>query len=62
MKLSILDQSVIRAGGNAKEALDETLALAQYAETLGYHRFWLSEHHATYSLAGMSASMWCVQK
>ena len=52
MKLSILDQSPIRKGGTAQDALQETLQLAQLAENLGYHRFWVSEHHNTNSLAG----------
>lgn len=45
IKLSILDQSVTRPGGNAKEAVSETIATAKLAEQLGYSRFWISEHH-----------------
>ncbi|MCB9150156.1 MAG: LLM class flavin-dependent oxidoreductase [Caldilineaceae bacterium] len=52
MRLSILDQSPIRQGGTAQQALQETLQLAQHVEALGYHRFWVSEHHNTTSLAG----------
>ena len=52
MKLSILDQSPVRVGGEPRQALQETLELAQIAEQLGYHRFWVSEHHNTTSLAG----------
>ncbi|MEZ4861412.1 MAG: LLM class flavin-dependent oxidoreductase [Caldilineaceae bacterium] len=52
MKLSILDQSPVREGGTSQQALRETLTLAQRAEALGYHRFWVSEHHNTSSLAG----------
>lgn len=52
MKLSILDQSPIRNGGTPHQALQETIALAQKAEKLGYHRFWVSEHHNTNTLAG----------
>jgi luciferase family oxidoreductase group 1 len=36
----------------ASEAVQETLELAQAAEHLGYHRYWLAEHHATPGLAG----------
>lgn len=54
MKLSILDQSPIRVGGTAQQALQETLQLAKHTEALGYHRFWVSEHHNTTSLAGSS--------
>ncbi|MGH1372932.1 MAG: MsnO8 family LLM class oxidoreductase [Cellvibrionaceae bacterium] len=54
MLLSILDQSPIRQGGTAHQALQETLELARLAEALGYHRFWVSEHHSTDALAGTS--------
>lgn len=52
MKLSILDQSPVRHGDTARQALLETTELAKFAEKLGYHRFWVSEHHNTSSLAG----------
>jgi len=50
--LSVLDQSPIRSGGTAAEAVRETLELAQAAERLGYHRYWLAEHHSSRGLAG----------
>lgn len=52
IKLSVLDQSPIRKGATANEALYETTKLAQYTEQLGYTRFWVSEHHNTNALAG----------
>lgn len=52
--LSILDQSPVVEGGTAAEALTRTIRLAQEAEKWGYRRFWVSEHHHTYSLAGSS--------
>lgn len=54
MRLSILDQSPIRKGGTATEALRDTIELATRAEELGYERFWVSEHHSTEMLAGSS--------
>src|SRR5688572_6107248 len=54
IKLSILDQSPVRKGGTARQALLETTELAKLAEKLGYTRFWVSEHHNTASLAGSS--------
>ena len=50
--LSILDQSPIRKGGTAAEALRNTIDLAQHGERLGYKRYWLAEHHNTNSFAG----------
>jgi luciferase family oxidoreductase group 1 len=52
IKLSVLDQSPIRKGATAEQAVQETIALAKYTDQLGYTRFWVSEHHNTGSLAG----------
>jgi luciferase family oxidoreductase group 1 len=52
MLLSVLDQSPIRQGGDASQAFAETVELARFCENLGYHRFWVSEHHSTDALAG----------
>lgn len=54
LHLSVLDQTPIRNGSNASEALQETIALARLADKLGYSRYWLSEHHNTVTLAGAS--------
>jgi luciferase family oxidoreductase group 1 len=52
MQVSVLDQSPIRKGGTAREAVLETIELAKAAERLGFHRFWMAEHHNTTSFAG----------
>lgn len=52
--LSVLDHSQIGEGRTARDTLAETTALAQAAERLGYVRFWVSEHHATRSIAHSS--------
>jgi luciferase family oxidoreductase group 1 len=52
MKLSVLDQSVSCAGRDEADALRDTLALAQHCEALGYHRFWVSEHHGLPTIVG----------
>lgn len=52
MKLSVLDQSPIRKGGTAETAIAETIALAKATDRLGYHRYWLAEHHNSNSFAG----------
>ena len=54
VKLSVLDQSPMREGGDARQALEETIALAQASERLGYSRYWLAEHHGTAGFAGSS--------
>ena len=54
LRLGVLDQSPIRAGGTAAQALAETIELAKTAEKLGYCRFWCAEHHASEGLAGPS--------
>ncbi|MBK6278145.1 MAG: MsnO8 family LLM class oxidoreductase [Gammaproteobacteria bacterium] len=54
MQLSILDQSIVRPGSDARAAFAETLALARHAERLGYERFWVSEHHDSPVIAGSS--------
>ncbi|MSO97161.1 MAG: LLM class flavin-dependent oxidoreductase [Rhodospirillaceae bacterium] len=52
LTLSVLDQSPIRSGGTAFDAIEETVKLAQATEKLGFHRYWLAEHHGTEGLAG----------
>jgi luciferase family oxidoreductase group 1 len=52
LRLNVLDQSPVRPGASARQALQETTELAQLADRLGYSRFWVSEHHNTTTLAG----------
>jgi luciferase family oxidoreductase group 1 len=52
IRLSVLDQSPIRKGVTAEQAVHETVELAKYTDQLGYTRFWISEHHNTGALAG----------
>lgn len=51
-KLGVLDQSPIRDGGTAAQALRETVELAKICDRLGYHRYWLAEHHNIINFAG----------
>lgn len=51
-RLGVLDQSPVRVGGTTADALSETIALAKHCDALGYHRFWLAEHHNTAAFAG----------
>ncbi len=52
MRLSVLDQSMIVSGRSPQESIRETVELAKLCDTLGYHRFWVSEHHNSGSVAG----------
>jgi alkanesulfonate monooxygenase SsuD/methylene tetrahydromethanopterin reductase-like flavin-dependent oxidoreductase (luciferase family) len=46
MRVGILDLATVAAHQTPAEALHDTLTLAQHAESLGYSRYWLAEHHA----------------
>jgi len=52
MKLSVLDQSPARLHHSQHLAIGESIALAQHCEALGYHRYWVSEHHNSDSIVG----------
>lgn len=61
LKLSILDQSIVRKGGTATQAVAETIATAKMAEKLGYYRFWVSEHHNSSMIAGSAPEVLMVK-
>jgi len=52
MRLSVLDQSTASVGRSQDVAIRETLELARHCDALGYHRYWLSEHHNSGSIVG----------
>lgn len=43
--ISILELAIITQDSDAKDTFQKTTALAQLADSLGYNRFWLAEHH-----------------
>jgi luciferase family oxidoreductase group 1 len=51
--LSVLDLAPVPEGGTPADALRNTLDLARHAETWGYHRYWLAEHH---NMAGIASA------
>jgi luciferase family oxidoreductase group 1 len=51
LRLSILDQSPIPEGCIAGDALRNSIDLARLADSLGYQRYWVAEHHGTRGLA-----------
>jgi luciferase family oxidoreductase group 1 len=54
---SILDLSPITAGSSAAFALRNTLDLARHAESWGYQRYWLAEHHSMPGIASAATSV-----
>ena len=50
LRLSVLDQSPVAEGSSAAQALRNSLDLAQLADRLGYHRYWVAEHHSSPAL------------
>ncbi len=61
IKLGILDQSIVRKGSSARDAIEETIATVKLAEELGYSRFWISEHHNAPSIAGSTPEVLMVK-
>ncbi|HEX8120110.1 MAG TPA: LLM class flavin-dependent oxidoreductase [Solirubrobacteraceae bacterium] len=54
MRLSVLDQSPVPEGMTGAQALRNTIDLARHCDALGFHRYWVAEHHGGPSLAGPS--------
>src|SRR6478752_5933907 len=57
LRYSVLDLSPIVVGGSAGESFRNTLDLARHAERLGYHRYWLAEHHNIPGIASAATSV-----
>ncbi len=57
IRYSLLDLSPILEGSDASVAFRNTLDLAQHAETWGYHRYWLAEHHNLPSVASAATAV-----
>ncbi len=55
--LSILDLAVVTEGSSARVAIQNSRLLAQKAEALGYHRFWMAEHHNMENIASSATSV-----
>lgn len=52
IRLSILDQSIAAFGKPEDQTVRDTLELARHCDKLGYHHFWLSEHHNHQTIMG----------
>ncbi|MFI9845770.1 LLM class flavin-dependent oxidoreductase [Nonomuraea sp. NPDC051941] len=55
--LSILDLAPIPSGGTARDAIRNTVDLARQAESFGYRRYWLAEHHFAPGVAGSAPAV-----
>ncbi|WP_269930914.1 LLM class flavin-dependent oxidoreductase [Aminobacter sp. HY435] len=55
--LSVLDLSPVTEGSTAGQSLTNTLDLARHAEKLGFHRYWLAEHHNMAGIASAATSV-----
>ncbi len=53
VKLSMLDLVAVREGGTVGDALQIALRTAQHAESLGFVRYWVAEHH---NMPGIASS------
>ncbi|MBF6629814.1 MAG: LLM class flavin-dependent oxidoreductase [Comamonas sp.] len=56
-RLSMLDLVAVREGGSVRQALDLAVATAQKAESLGFTRYWLAEHHNMPGIASSATSV-----
>ena len=55
--LSVLDLSPVLEGETPRQALGHTVALARQAEALGFHRFWVAEHHNLPGIASAATAV-----
>jgi luciferase family oxidoreductase group 1 len=54
LRLSVLDQTPVSEGSTSAQALRNSIDLAVLADGLGYHRYWVAEHHGGGLVAGPS--------
>lgn len=57
MKYSILDLCPVPEGHTAAESMRNSADLAQHVEALGYHRYWMAEHHNMPGIASAATSV-----
>jgi luciferase family oxidoreductase group 1 len=55
--LSVLDLATVASGSDPARALAESTELARRAEALGYHRFWVAEHHGMPAVASSAPAV-----
>lgn len=55
--VSVLDLVAVKEGQTNKEAFKDMVSLAQFAEKLGYNRYWLTEHHNSPTVISSATSI-----
>lgn len=55
--ISVLDLATVVEGDTPVQTFPKSLELARHVEKLGYHRYWLSEHHNMISVASAATSV-----
>ncbi|TFZ01315.1 LLM class flavin-dependent oxidoreductase [Ramlibacter rhizophilus] len=55
--LSVLDLAPIAEGSDAAQSFRNSVSLAQHAESLGFRRFWLAEHHGMPGIASAATAV-----
>jgi luciferase family oxidoreductase group 1 len=54
---SVLDLAPVPQGSTVSDALRNSLDLAQHTEKLGFHRYWLAEHHNMSGIASAATAV-----
>jgi luciferase family oxidoreductase group 1 len=54
LRVSVLDQTPVAEGTASAAALRNSIDLAKHTDALGYHRYWVAEHHGSPMIAGPS--------
>ncbi|SER17048.1 luciferase family oxidoreductase, group 1 [Lentzea xinjiangensis] len=57
IRLSVLDTSPVVQGSTPRQALRDTVDLAELAEELGFHRYWVPEHHGMRGVASSAPAV-----
>jgi luciferase family oxidoreductase group 1 len=55
--LSALELAFIRQGGDARIAIESTVEVARHAESLGFTRIWMAEHHNMENIASSATAV-----
>jgi luciferase family oxidoreductase group 1 len=57
LRLSVLDLSPVSSGSTVSAALQSSISLAAHVESLGFHRYWVAEHHGMPGIASSSPAV-----